>query len=235
MEIDGAPGSPQAGASAMAAYGPEEATERWGSIPTAETQSPGDSCSQGSGENLSLRDRVLNRAAESDGHFKHQQRGEPDLTSQEKLLIVTDLLDNKPSVFLTRYGKYLHADDLEYFNPLKGDYTIDFYIKEIRQQLDNKKNQTKIRNRRYEAMKQLTDEGEYFGEEEMKQRDPLLYEQMVGQYLTDEEIQAQVDKSDLTFSNILLTHIQVLQNNEMYKEQKDIEASTGKGEDLHEL
>lgn len=31
-------------------------------------------------------------------------------------------------------------------------------------------------------------EGQYFSEEQMRMREPLLYEQYIGQYLTDEEV-----------------------------------------------
>lgn len=31
-------------------------------------------------------------------------------------------------------------------------------------------------------------EGTYFSEEQMRSREPLLYEQYIGQYLTDEEV-----------------------------------------------
>lgn len=33
-------------------------------------------------------------------------------------------------------------------------------------------------------------EGKYFSEEQMRSREPLLYEQYIGQYLTDEEVMA---------------------------------------------
>ena len=46
--------------------------------------------------------------------------------------------------------------------------------------LNERTNQTKIRNRRYEAMKELLSKGDYFSDDEMKRRDPLLYDQMVG-------------------------------------------------------
>jgi hypothetical protein len=32
-------------------------------------------------------------------------------------------------------------------------------------------------------------EGIYFSEKEMKQRNPLLYQQLVGQYLTEKEVE----------------------------------------------
>lgn len=34
----------------------------------------------------------------------------------------------------------------------------------------------------------LLAEGEYFSEEQMRMREPLLYEQYIGQFLTDEEV-----------------------------------------------
>ena len=42
-------------------------------------------------------------ASVSQGFFKHQQRGDPDLTKQEKQKIAAQLLDNRPAVFLQRY------------------------------------------------------------------------------------------------------------------------------------
>lgn len=47
--------------------------------------------------------------------------------------------------------------------------------------------QVQIKNRRFEALKKLITEGSYFSEEEMRKRNPLLYEQLIGQFLTEEE------------------------------------------------
>ncbi|KAM6389927.1 coiled-coil domain-containing protein 97 [Rhynochetos jubatus] len=41
---------------------------------------------------------------------------------------------------------------------------------------------TRLRNRRYAALRQLIQGGEYFSEEEMRARDPLLYHHYIGQY-----------------------------------------------------
>lgn len=173
----------------------------------------------------SLRHQILQRATESDGHFKHQQRGEPDLTSEEKLEIASDLLDHKPSIFLSRFGSYLYEEDLKYFQNMTGDYTIDFHLREIRERLKNFGNKKLVKNRRLEAMRRLSESGDYFSDEEMKRRDPLLYEQMIGQYLSYDEVQSQIDKSDMRLSNILLGHIQMTQNNEVYSVQKAMEVS----------
>ena len=64
-----------------------------------------------------------------------------------------------------------------------------------------------------------------YSDEEMKQRDPLLYEQMVGQYLSPEEVNDMVDKADLRFSSILTKHMDVLQSNIIYGLQKEIEVN----------
>ena len=76
-------------------------------------------------------------------------------------------------------------------------------------------------------MKELEAGGDYFSEDEMKRREPLLYEQMIGQFLTEEEQQKQVtdaiDRSDLRFSTILLTHMDDAQQRALYKYQKEKE------------
>ena len=171
------------------------------------------------------RSAMLDRVAKSDAHFRHQQRGEPDLTFDEKREIATELLDRKPAIFLSRFGKHISSEDLDYFQPLRNDYVIDFHTKEIEKLHNDKKNRTVVRNRRYEAMKKLLEGGEYFGDDAMKHRDPLMYEQMVGQYRTEDEVAGEIDKSDLTFSSILMSHIQMQYDNVLYNRQMDIEVS----------
>lgn len=79
----------------------------------------------------------------------------------------------------------------------------------------------------YEAMRQLEALGEYFSDEEMKQRDPLLYEDMIGQHLTDDDASAMLAADermkDHALSEVLLQHIQVVHNNELYERLKDAE------------
>jgi hypothetical protein len=71
-------------------------------------------------------------------------------------------------------------------------------------------------------MRRLEIGGEYFSDEEMKIRDPLLYEEMIGQFLTDDETVSLAQKgasSDVQLSQLLLKHLQVMQNNELYQQQ----------------
>lgn len=58
---------------------------------------------------------MLLRVAGSNAHFKHQQRGEPDLTIADKQQIAAEILERKPVMFLARFGRYLVEEDLVYF------------------------------------------------------------------------------------------------------------------------
>ena len=168
---------------------------------------------------------MLQRVAQSDAHFKHQQRGEPDLSQDEKMEIAKNILKKNPVTFLERFGKHLAEEDLEYFAPFKDQYEVKFYMKEIRKYLDDAKNKQKIRNRRYEAMKKLMVETDYFGDEEMKARNPFLYDQLVGQHLSGEEIQEQSDKAN-TLSAMFMQQLDGMKNTALYNYMKDREVST---------
>jgi len=90
-------------------------------------------------------------------------------------------------------------------------------------------------------MRRLEALGEYFSDEDMKRRDPLLYEDMVGQHLTEDDVQtmlaADKDMKDHALSEVLIRHIQVMQNNELYERLKDAEVITCKiiSSDSHTL
>ncbi|XP_064408791.1 coiled-coil domain-containing protein 97 isoform X2 [Latimeria chalumnae] len=151
------------------------------------TEAAGDAGQQ---ESLSLQS-MLNAVANSNIQIKSQQKDEPDLTLPEKLEILQELYRNKPVVFLERFRKVLSEDHLVCFSHLAGNYEVNFYCNEIRRSNLKKVNRTQVRNKRYAALQQLIRGGEYFSDEQMRSRDPLLYEQYIGQYLTDEEIISQ--------------------------------------------
>ena len=46
-------------------------------------------------------------------------------------------------------------------------------------QKETRKQTQRVKNRRFTAMKDLLADGEYFCDEQMKSRDPLLYEQVL--------------------------------------------------------
>ncbi|KAK0056967.1 coiled-coil domain-containing protein 97 [Biomphalaria pfeifferi] len=169
---------------------------------------------------------MINRLSKTDAHFKHQQRGEPDLTCQEKSAIASEILKKNPALFLERFSQCLTLNDVECFKQFRGDYRIDFYIDEINKRCADT-SKSVVKNRRYQALKFLMDEGEYFSEDEMKWRDPLLYAQMIGQYESESEVtekmEQEIDKSDLKFSTILLKHMDNLTNKQHFEMLKEME------------
>ncbi|KAM6427565.1 coiled-coil domain-containing protein 97 [Liasis olivaceus] len=121
---------------------------------------------------------------------RSQQKDEPDFTPAQKLAILQDLYRTKPLVFLERFRTALREEHLPCFHHLSGNYEADFYCAEVRRAGLGKTRHTRVRNKRYAALQQLIRGGEYFSDEQMRGRDPLLYEQYIGQYLSDEELQA---------------------------------------------
>ncbi|KAI5932165.1 Coiled-coil domain-containing protein 97 [Manis javanica] len=119
-----------------------------------------------------------------------QQQGEPDLTEREKVAILGRLYHEKPLVFLERFRTGLREEHLACFGHLRGDYRADFYCAEVARQDTARPRtlRTCLRNRRYAALRELIQGGEYFSDEQMRFRAPLLYEQYIGQYLTQEEL-----------------------------------------------
>ncbi|KAJ1351350.1 hypothetical protein KIN20_007338 [Parelaphostrongylus tenuis] len=69
----------------------------------------------------SLFERILN---EPDVFYRHQQCDEPDLSTDQKRTILSDLLTSNKALFLQRYGKYMINEDCALFqgesDPLIG-------------------------------------------------------------------------------------------------------------------
>lgn len=131
---------------------------------------------------------MIKAIAASGSPVKSQQLGEPDLTLEERKKVLMDQYKSKPLVFLERYQAHLKPEHTEAFSHLSGDCRAQYYCKEIQKRASGTTNQTRIRNHRYAALRALQKEGQYFSEEQMRVRDPLLYEQYIGQYLSEEEI-----------------------------------------------
>lgn len=142
---------------------------------------------------------------QKEAFFKSQQRGEPTLTNQQKRAIALELLESSPSVFLSRYGSYLEEAHFQYFLQLEGTYEVKFYLEKIEK---DKKKGKQVRNRRYHAMKALIEKGGYFSMPEMKERNPMLFERLVGKYMSKEEKEAMDQRPNLcSLSTVLMEHI----------------------------
>lgn len=86
-----------------------------------------------------------------------QQQGEPDLTEQEKVAILGQLYHEKPLVFLERFRSGLREEHLACFGHLRGDHRADFYCAEVARQGTARPRtlRTRLRNRRYAALREL--------------------------------------------------------------------------------
>ncbi|KAI7803418.1 coiled-coil domain-containing protein 97 [Triplophysa rosa] len=131
---------------------------------------------------------MIEAISDSGSPVKSQQLGEPDLTLEERKKVLMDQYRSKPLVFLERYQAHLKPEHTEAFSHLSGDCRVQYYCKEIQKRTSSTTVRTRIRNHRYAALRALQKEGQYFSEEQMRVRDPLLYEQYIGQYLSEEEI-----------------------------------------------
>uniref|UniRef100_A0A671T0A5 Coiled-coil domain containing 97 n=1 Tax=Sinocyclocheilus anshuiensis TaxID=1608454 RepID=A0A671T0A5_9TELE len=120
---------------------------------------------------------VIAAIAASGSPVKSQQLGEPDLTYKSKSL-----------VFLERYQAHQKPEHIEAFSHLSSDCRAQYYCREIQRRASSTADRKRVRNHGYAALRALQKEGQYFSEEQMRVRDPLLYEQCIGQYLSSEEI-----------------------------------------------
>jgi len=179
-------------------------------------------------------DKLLDKIANSEmAHFKSQQRGEPDLTFAEKRHVAKSILEKGPQHFLARFHKQLDVSDTGYFEQFCGTYEIDFYLKEIHKS-NSKAAKIRVKNRRYEALKRLVNDGKYFSMTEMKERNPLMFEQLVGQYMSEQEKEelTEIDKTDLRFTTILMEHIdRDYENNRRHQQQELEDAMFEESED----
>jgi len=170
---------------------------------------------------------LIKTASHSCGFFRHQQKDEPDLTLEEKQIIVKDLIQNKPATFLQRFGKYLSEEQLEYFDELRADnYELEFILSQVRQEQCRFIKGHKVKNRRYAALQKMIHENdEHFTEAAMKARNPLLHEQMVGRFMTGEEKeeQARPDMSNCSLTNIILEHMDLNKERDEKKRLKEAE------------
>ena len=140
-----------------------------------------------------MEDMVLNivaRVAQSDAVVRSQQREEEDLSSEDKKSLLREILHKRPGTFLARFSKFLAAEDLTYFDFIRGDYEVDFYLREARLLLDPVRRERLVKNRRYECMRRLQEEGVYFSDRALYHRQPLLFERYIGQFMNDEEKKA---------------------------------------------
>jgi len=170
---------------------------------------------------------LIKTASLSGGFFRHQQKDEPDLGLEEKQNIVQNLVQNKPAIFLQRFGKYLSEEQLEYFDELRTDnYELEFILAQVRQDQCRFIKGHKVKNRRYAALQKMIHENnEHFTEAAMKARNPLLHEQLVGRFMTEDEKEEEgrPDMSNCSLTNIILEHMDLNKERDEKKRLKELE------------
>uniref|UniRef100_A0A3P9IIS5 Coiled-coil domain containing 97 n=1 Tax=Oryzias latipes TaxID=8090 RepID=A0A3P9IIS5_ORYLA len=131
---------------------------------------------------------MLTDVAMSGSQVRSQQIGEAELSLGERRQELLQQFRSRPLVFLERYHAYLKPEHLPVFSHVSSDPRAQHYSNVVRTRAACCTSRTRVRNHRYAALRALQKEGKYFSEEEMRRREPLLYEQYIGQYLTDDEV-----------------------------------------------
>lgn len=165
------------------------------------------------------RERMFRKIIYSpEAFFRNQQKGEADLSETEKHTICSNSFSENPVQFLARYHRQLDSEDVGCFEDAlsrtdKDDvrYELGYYLQELAKKKSGTKSGNQpdaiTKNRRYAALKKLISNGDYFSDYEMRERDPLLYDQMIGQYQTESEQQEAFhsgDRQASTLSSVLL-------------------------------
>jgi hypothetical protein len=134
-----------------------------------------------------------------------QQRNEPDFTRQQKHDILHHLYTTNPASFIYRFGSLLTDNDLKQYFDSNTDY-----IRQIATP-----NRHKIRaNRRYTYMQQLLANGTYFSDENMKERSPLLYEQMIEKYNDNTTNQLVTRTANGPLADFYMEHLESMNHQE---------------------
>jgi hypothetical protein len=155
-------------------------------------------------------ERLFRSIIEQDGVFyRSQQRGESDFTFDEKFGMLKDLYSRNHGIFLQRYHSFISPCFKELFDD--NDYVTNYYLQRISARMDSKnlgsqEEDKKAKNERYLKLLKLKEEGTYFSNEKMRERDPALFEVMVGRFLDDDEkisLRPTVDRPAGTWSHML--------------------------------
>ncbi|GMS80761.1 hypothetical protein PENTCL1PPCAC_2936, partial [Pristionchus entomophagus] len=115
--------------------------------------------------------------------YRHEQKGDDDLTVVEKREILSRCFAESKALFLQRYLRWIEKSDAALFSDTDSPL-VDYFLGK----LDRREpSEAQKKNRRYNALEKLKNEGVFFSDEKMRERQPLLYDRMVGRYLSDDE------------------------------------------------
>uniref|UniRef100_A0A1Y1K0S1 CCD97-like C-terminal domain-containing protein n=1 Tax=Photinus pyralis TaxID=7054 RepID=A0A1Y1K0S1_PHOPY len=182
---------------------------------------------------------------------KSQQRDEMDSSPEEKLKFLTEIFTKSKANFLSRFGRFLNSDEINLFQQFEEDtkdgYEVKYHLKNLKE--SSFKTSKRLRNKRFAALKRLVSTGAYFSETEMMKRNPLLYDQLVGRYLSTREkrLRDRSGCSDVnSFVSILMggiekeqmeakRRVQEMEERDEEEDSSDSEEDTGTEKPVHTL
>ncbi|CAJ0950060.1 unnamed protein product, partial [Mesorhabditis belari] len=146
-----------------------------------------------------LLNKIVN---EPRAYFCYQEEAEgetPPISDDEKKRIVDELFQQNKTLFLQRYNSFMNVDDCSLFDK-EDDFIVKHFLAQIRRReatpstssikqefVKDTPNKGQIRNRRFAALQKMKKEGRYFSNEKMREREPLLFDKMIGRYLDEKE------------------------------------------------
>lgn len=165
---------------------------------------------------------IFDRICSSNLVIASQQRNEPDFTKEQKHEILHQLYHSSPTNFVYRFGSLLTDDELQHHFDPNADYICKIVSS----------NRDKIRaNRRYAYMQQLLENGSYFSDEAMKERSPLLYEQMIGKYIDSEAKPLVARTANGPLSDFYMEHLESINYHERLEKELENEEQSDYDED----
>ncbi|XP_053208183.1 coiled-coil domain-containing protein 97-like [Panonychus citri] len=161
-----------------------------------------------------------------------QQKDAPELLYNQRLEILSQLYEEKKLSFLIRYNQFLSKSQLEFIRDSLSHLDKDDEILYYLEKLIPSKNVNLIKQRRYSALQSLIEEGKYFNDNNMRERNPHLYEQMIGRYLSSKELSS-IEDQDREESEIQrpLSTFLLRQMDKNRQEESRLEQRTEDGDD----
>ncbi|KAI8354204.1 coiled-coil domain-containing protein-domain-containing protein [Blakeslea trispora] len=176
--------------------------------------------------------------------FKTLRYQELEPTQDEKLKQMQHTLHHDPGLFLSKWGKYLSQTTLMLFKAIENDYEVDFYLNTLLYQEGDDEQPKQARksamhqlaqNRRYQFLRQILRHSDYYSDESIRLREPVLYDQYVGQHIPAQEKTKPFEK-DMTlvsriFSNMDQKYVhdsldqQRVLDEEQFEEEEDDDES----------
>ena len=126
--------------------------------------------------------------------------------------------------FVCKFGAHFTPSQLTRFTLLSaGDREVSSALLHISRSSSSRRR--RVKNRRLAAWRRMEAASDaYVGEEAMRDRDPLAYEQMVGRFMTEEEKRerdaALTDSTNCSLTNIILEHVDLNRRRDRLKEQE---------------